>query len=81
MAYGDYPAEYNPKVHGPYDPARYYGKGEWPDFSPWLIYLQIEPTFVVLNRSFVTKQGVRRSRYRFRPRRQLIENFYFSAYN
>ncbi|KAL1117425.1 hypothetical protein AAG570_004751 [Ranatra chinensis] len=26
MAFGDYPAEYNPKVHGPYDPARYYGK-------------------------------------------------------
>lgn len=22
---GDYPAEYNQKVHGPYDPARYYG--------------------------------------------------------
>lgn len=28
MAFGDYPAEYNPKVHGPYDPARYYGKGK-----------------------------------------------------
>ncbi len=27
MAFGDYPAEYNPKVHGPYDPARFYGKG------------------------------------------------------
>lgn len=27
MALGDYPAEYNPKVHGPYDPARFYGKG------------------------------------------------------
>lgn len=27
MAFGDYPAEYNPKTHGPYDPARYYGKG------------------------------------------------------
>jgi len=25
MAFGDYPAEYNPKIHGPYDPARYYG--------------------------------------------------------
>ncbi len=28
MAFGDYPAEYNPKVHGPYDPARFYGKGK-----------------------------------------------------
>lgn len=26
MAFGDYPAEYNPNVHGPYDPARFYGK-------------------------------------------------------
>lgn len=26
MAIGDYPKEYNPSVHGPYDPARYYGK-------------------------------------------------------
>lgn len=23
---GDYPPEYKPEVHGPYDPARYYGK-------------------------------------------------------
>ena len=27
MGFGDYPAEYNPKVHGIYDPARFYGKG------------------------------------------------------
>lgn len=26
MGFGDYPAEYNPKVHGVYDPARFYGK-------------------------------------------------------
>ncbi|KAK9500645.1 hypothetical protein O3M35_001873 [Rhynocoris fuscipes] len=30
MALGDYPIEYNPKVHGPYDPARYYGKPDTP---------------------------------------------------
>lgn len=30
MAFGDYPAEYNPKVHGPYDPARWYGKPDTP---------------------------------------------------
>ncbi|XP_064477693.1 putative ATP synthase subunit f, mitochondrial [Ornithodoros turicata] len=30
MGFGDYPAEYNPKVHGPYDPARYYGKPDVP---------------------------------------------------
>ncbi|OXA56354.1 putative ATP synthase subunit f, mitochondrial [Folsomia candida] len=26
MGWGEYPAEYNAKVHGPYDPARWYGK-------------------------------------------------------
>lgn len=26
MAIGDYPIEYNPKIHGVYDPARFYGK-------------------------------------------------------
>lgn len=26
MGFGDYPAEYNPKIHGPYNPAQYYGK-------------------------------------------------------
>ncbi|GBP34961.1 Putative ATP synthase subunit f, mitochondrial [Eumeta japonica] len=30
MAFGDYPKEYNPAVHGPYDPARYYGKPDVP---------------------------------------------------
>ncbi|XP_073835558.1 putative ATP synthase subunit f, mitochondrial [Musca autumnalis] len=30
MAFGDYPAEYNPKLHGPYGPARYYGKADVP---------------------------------------------------
>lgn len=29
MGYGEYPAGYNAKIHGPYDPARYYGKGEY----------------------------------------------------
>lgn len=33
MALGDYPAEYNPKVHGPYDPARFYGKRECNSFA------------------------------------------------
>ncbi|ODM97723.1 putative ATP synthase subunit f, mitochondrial [Orchesella cincta] len=26
MGWGEYPPEYNARVHGPYDPARYYGK-------------------------------------------------------
>lgn len=30
MALGDYPEEYNPKIHGPYDPSRYYGKPDTP---------------------------------------------------
>ncbi|XP_065210428.1 putative ATP synthase subunit f, mitochondrial [Planococcus citri] len=30
ITFGDYPAAYNPRVHGPYDPARYYGKPDTP---------------------------------------------------
>ncbi|KAK7075613.1 Mitochondrial F1F0-ATP synthase, subunit f [Halocaridina rubra] len=30
MGFGEYPAEYNPKVHGPFDPARFYGKPDIP---------------------------------------------------
>lgn len=33
MAFGDYPAEYIPEKHGPYDPARYYGKREYKSFK------------------------------------------------
>lgn len=29
MGFGDYPAEYIPEKHGPYDPARYYGKRKY----------------------------------------------------
>ncbi|XP_063533582.1 putative ATP synthase subunit f, mitochondrial [Cydia strobilella] len=30
MGLGDYPKEYDPKTHGPYDPAKYYGKPDTP---------------------------------------------------
>lgn len=30
MRFGEYPIEYNPKIHGVYDPARYYGKPDIP---------------------------------------------------
>jgi len=29
LPFGGYPAEYDPVKHGPYDPARYYGKREF----------------------------------------------------
>lgn len=29
MRIGDYPPEYNRAIHGPYDPARYYGKRKY----------------------------------------------------
>lgn len=29
--FGQYPAEYDAKIHGPYDPARYYGKRKYFD--------------------------------------------------
>ncbi|XP_011642219.1 putative ATP synthase subunit f, mitochondrial [Pogonomyrmex barbatus] len=30
LKFGGYPAEYDPARHGPYDPARYYGKADTP---------------------------------------------------
>ncbi|KYN14981.1 PREDICTED: putative ATP synthase subunit f, mitochondrial [Trachymyrmex cornetzi] len=30
LQFGGYPAEYDPVKHGPYDPARYYGKPDTP---------------------------------------------------
>lgn len=42
MGFGDYPAEYNPKVHGPYDPARFYGKREFP-FRKDIVSHRAEP--------------------------------------
>ena len=35
---GEYPADYNPKIHGPYYPNRYYGKRKIYKFSK-LIFL------------------------------------------
>lgn len=35
---GGYPVEYDPVKHGPYDPARYYGKRE---FAALYVYLSI----------------------------------------
>ncbi|KAH7950235.1 hypothetical protein HPB49_021401 [Dermacentor silvarum] len=50
MALGDYPPEYNPRVHGPYDPSRYYGKPDTPfselrltEVSSWLMRRQKSP--------------------------------------
>lgn len=41
MAFGDYPAEYNPKVHGPYDPARFYGKRKLITMLNWIFLPEI----------------------------------------
>merc|ERR1712121_409877 len=30
MGLGEYPPEFNPKIHGPYHPGRYYGKADVP---------------------------------------------------
>lgn len=37
LGMGQYPVEYNPKIHGPYDPARYYGKGKYSWFEARVI--------------------------------------------
>eukprot|EP00745_Piridium_sociabile_P037476 TRINITY_DN6813_c0_g1_i3.p1 TRINITY_DN6813_c0_g1~~TRINITY_DN6813_c0_g1_i3.p1 ORF type:complete len:108 (-),score=17.36 TRINITY_DN6813_c0_g1_i3:176-499(-) len=30
MGLGEYPAEFNPRIHGPYHPGRFYGKADLP---------------------------------------------------
>ena len=49
--WGYYPAEYNPKVHGPFDPSRYYGKPDTPlsqvklgELGSWLGRRSYSPT-------------------------------------
>lgn len=51
MGYGEYPEEYNRKVHGPYDPARYYGEKDTPfgevklkDLGAWISRRRITPS-------------------------------------
>merc|ERR1711963_50839 len=53
MGFGEYPAEYNAKVHGPYDPARWYGKADTPlaqtklgELGAWLGRRQKSPQAV-----------------------------------
>lgn len=41
MGFGEYPPEYNAKIHGPYDPARFYGKGEYNGLTRnWMHHFQ-----------------------------------------
>jgi len=37
---GEYPPEYNPRIHGPYDPSRNYGKGKYIMYLCRLLLLQ-----------------------------------------
>ncbi|XP_012231157.1 putative ATP synthase subunit f, mitochondrial isoform X2 [Linepithema humile] len=58
---GGYPAEYDPVRHGPYDPARYYGKADTPfldlklnEITGWISRRQKTPQAVagVFSRAF-----------------------------
>lgn len=44
---GGYPVDYDPARHGPYDPARYYGKREFVALVQWLQLI------IILYNSFV----------------------------
>ncbi|XP_015610278.1 putative ATP synthase subunit f, mitochondrial [Cephus cinctus] len=61
MGFGEYPAEYNPSVHGTYDPARYYGKPDTPfsqvklgDLGAWFSRRKKSPqaTAALISRAF-----------------------------
>ncbi|XP_046836429.1 putative ATP synthase subunit f, mitochondrial [Vespa crabro] len=54
MGFGDYPAEYDRAKHGPYDPARYYGKPDTPlgdvkigEFGAWIRRRNFHPQAIV----------------------------------
>merc|ERR1739845_251864 len=60
---GEYPAEYNRAVHGPYHPMRYYGKPDTPfgqvklkDLASWIARRKKTPTAFVqaLSRAWFT---------------------------
>jgi len=61
VAWGEYPAGYNAKVHGPYDPARFYGKADTAladvklaELPSWLMRRQIglSPAAGAVSRAF-----------------------------
>ncbi|CAG5128961.1 unnamed protein product [Candidula unifasciata] len=63
---GKYPKEYNPKVHGPYHPGRYYGKPDVPfgdvkigDLGGWISRRKFTPTAVwgAIHRTFWNWSG------------------------
>ncbi|XP_037035175.1 putative ATP synthase subunit f, mitochondrial [Bradysia coprophila] len=54
MGFGDYPPEYDAKHHGPYNPARYYGKRDIPfsnvklgELAAWLSRREKSPHALV----------------------------------
>ncbi|XP_050315206.1 putative ATP synthase subunit f, mitochondrial [Anthonomus grandis grandis] len=77
--FGDYPPEYNPKVHGPYDPARYYGKADVPfgqvklgEIGGWLARRNKNPRALV---SAVSRAYWRWSHKYVQPKRAGIAPF------
>ncbi|EAT33752.1 AAEL003031-PA [Aedes aegypti] len=77
MVFGDYPAapaEYNSKIHGPYDPARYYGKPDTPldqvklnEFGAW---------FGRRDKNPAAAEAVSRAFWRWQPKRRGIVPFF-----
>ncbi|XKL69027.1 hypothetical protein PGB90_006796 [Kerria lacca] len=69
---GDYPPEYKPEVHGPYDPARYYGKPDTPfgqvklcDLKSWFGRRNYNPRAIV--------QAVSRGYWRWQHKYTLVK--------
>ncbi|BFZ02830.1 hypothetical protein BsWGS_05869 [Bradybaena similaris] len=63
---GKYPKEYNPKVHGPYLPGRYYGKPDVPfgdvkigDLGSWISRRSLRPANIwgAIHRSYWNWSG------------------------
>merc|ERR1712154_155723 len=61
MGLGEYPPEFNPRIHGPYHPGRYYGKADLPlsqvklgELGGWLSRRSFTPQAITagINRAY-----------------------------
>ncbi|XP_041363855.1 putative ATP synthase subunit f, mitochondrial [Gigantopelta aegis] len=76
MVFGGYPPEFNPRIHGPYNPATYYGKRDIPfgevklgELGSWVSRRKFTPQTTV---QVVTRSGWRWAEKYLLPKKMSI---------
>ncbi|KAL5018137.1 hypothetical protein ScPMuIL_003859 [Solemya velum] len=79
MGIGEYPPEFNPKIHGPYNPGRYYGKADVPlgevkvgQLGSWLSRRSFSPQAMF--------NGVCRAQWRWAQKYLLVKKGSFAPF-